>query len=231
MTEPDRIDSLADRLTAAVPRLDPAEQQIAVALLRLLAHGGPVSVGRLAETLVLPEVQVAETLDRLPDLFRDEHRAIIGFMGLSVLEMGDHRIHVNGRALSAWCAWDTLFLPELLGDSARVTSSCPTSGQDISLTVTPAGPTELHPAETVVSFLVRETPFDVDVIQSFCHFVHFFASPQAGGRWTGEHPGTFLVSVRDAFQLGRRLNHARLGGALAQERTPALAATGDAWLR
>jgi hypothetical protein len=29
-----------------------------------------------------------------------------------------------GVTLYAWCAWDTLFIPELLGRTARVESSC-----------------------------------------------------------------------------------------------------------
>ena len=129
--------------------------------------------------------------------------------------MGQHRIHVGGRTLSAWCAWDTLFLPELLGEALRVTSRSPTSGAAISLTVTPTGPIDLQPAETVVSFLLPETNFDADVIQRFCHFVHFFASPDDAEQWTCEHPGTFLLSVDDAYRLGQLTNRAVFGDVLA----------------
>ena len=45
-----------------------------------------------------------------------------------------------------------------------------------------------------------------DVIQTFCHFVHFFTSGEAGESWTAEHPGTFLLSLEDAFELGRLVN-------------------------
>jgi alkylmercury lyase len=134
--------------------------------------------------------------------------------------MGHHRIHLDGRELSTWCAWDTLFLPEPLGGTARVTSRCPVTGEEISLTVNRSGPTDVHPADAVVSFLVPETAFDENVIQSFCRFVHFFASPQAGERWIAEHPGTFLLSVADAFELGRRTNQRRLGAALGRRRIP-----------
>ena len=135
-------------------------------------------------------------------------------MGLTVVEMGDHRIHVDGRPLSAWCAWDTLFLPELLGETAYVISRAPTSGAEISLTVTPTEPTHLAPADTVVSFLVPETEFDAGVIQRFCHFVHFFASPEDGERWTAQHPGMFLLSVDDAYSLGQLTNRAAFGPVL-----------------
>jgi alkylmercury lyase len=163
----------------------------------------------------LPEAQITDALDRLPGVFRDAEQRVVGFMGLTVIEMGQHRIHLDGRALSAWCAWDTLFLPELLGETVSVTSRSPASDAAISLTVTPSGPTDLQPPDTVVSFLLPETDFDADVIQRFCHFVNFFASPDDSERWTHEHPGTFLLSVDDAYRLGQLTNHAVFGAVLA----------------
>ena len=72
----------------------------------------------------------------------------------------------------------------------------------------------MAPPETVISFLVPDTPFDANVIQSFCHFVHFFVSPAAAAGWTAEHPGTFPLSVNDAYRLGKLTNHATFGAAL-----------------
>lgn len=214
MTDVRDIDQLADQLTDAMPRLDVTEQRIALALIRQLARGAPVSAGQLATAADLPEPQVTDTLERLPGTFRDDQQRVIGFMGLTVLEMGDHRIHVAEHALSAWCALDTLFLPDLLGETARVTSRSPTSGAEISLTVTPTGPTDPQPPDSVVSFLIPETEFDANVIQNFCHFVHFFASPQDGEPWTAKHPDTFLLSVEDAYHLGQLTNRAVFGAVL-----------------
>lgn len=39
----------------------------------------------------------------------------------------------------------------------------------------------------------------------------FFASPEAGATWVEEHPGTFLLSLDQGFELGRRFNGLRLG--------------------
>jgi alkylmercury lyase len=208
------VDVLADRLTAAMPRLDTTEQRIALTLIRQLALGAPVGASRLASAAELSEAQITNTLDHLPGVFRDEEQRVTGFMGLTVVEMGHHRIHLDGRPLSAWCAWDTLFLPELLGETAYVSSRSPASGAEISLTVTTTGPTDLAPADTVVSFLLPESEFDAGVIQRFCHFVHFFASPEDSAQWTAEHPGTFLLTVEDAYSLGELTNRAAFGAAL-----------------
>src|SRR5256885_12370894 len=47
---------------------------------------------------------------------------------------------------------------------------------------------------------------NADVIASFCHYLHFFRSPQAALPWLAEHRDSFLLSLADAYALGRRIN-------------------------
>jgi alkylmercury lyase len=121
-----------------------------------------------------------------------------------------------------WCAWDTLFLPELLATTARVASTCPVTGETIRLTVGPDGVTRVAPPGAVLSFLRPEGRFDEKVIQSFCHFVLFFASEAAAWTWTATHPGTFVLSIDDGFTLARLRNGGTFGLALGS--TPPWAA-------
>ena len=44
------------------------------------------------------------------------------------------------------------------------------------------------------------------MIESFCHRVLFFASEEAGRSWAAEHEGTTLLSVQEAFELGRAMS-------------------------
>jgi alkylmercury lyase len=214
MSESERIERLADALIGAVPNLDHSEQTVGLALLRTLAAGEPVSEQALAAASGAPDPTLRDALGSWPGVFRDEEGRIVGFMGLSVAEFGEHRIELGGSALTAWCAWDALFLPELLGGAARIRSRCPVTGEQISLTVGPDGPSDVGPAGTVLSFLAPERRFDADVVRNFCHFVHFFASEQAAGEWTERHPGTFTLSLDQGFRLGRRTNQATFGSAL-----------------
>jgi alkylmercury lyase len=214
MQETERIERLTDQLVGAVPKLNQTEQQVALAVVRALACGEPVADQSIAETLRVPDGAIREMVGAWPGVLRDEHDRIIGFLGLSVVEFGDHRIQLQDRTLSARCAWDTLFLPELLGHGARVSSRCPTTGRDISLTVTPEGPADIKPDATVLSFLAPERPFDGDVIRRFCHLVHFFASEQAA-EWTAQNPGTFTLSIEEGFRLGQLTNEATFGSALS----------------
>jgi hypothetical protein len=47
-----------------------------------------------------------------------------------------------------------------VSETARISSRCPSTGTAISLTVTPNGPADVSPRETVVSFLVPVQQFD-----------------------------------------------------------------------
>ena len=214
MSDVDRIEALAARYRAAMPNLDPRLQNAALALLRFLAQGEPVEVQRVADATGLPGDYLAATLAAAPGIFQDERGRVTGALGLSVVEVGNHRLHIDGRSLSARCAFDTLYLPELLGLTAGVTSRCPVAGAEISLTVTPAGPVDLSPTGTVISYLVPEAKFDLDVAQSFCDYVHFFASTHAAGQWTAQHPGTFALGIDDAYRLAQLTNHASFGAGL-----------------
>jgi alkylmercury lyase len=208
------IDRLAGALTGAFPQMTKHDQHLALALLRALAEGEPVSHAALARAAGQSDADVEAALARWPNLvFYDDQGRIIGFSGRAIREMS-HRFAIGGHDLWTWCAWDTLFLPELIGKEASVSSACPVTGEKITLTVGADGVRALSPPDAVVSFLLPDEEFDSNVVKSFCHFVHFFVSRQAGEQWTAKHDGTFLMSVEDAYELGRQANRAQFADVL-----------------
>ncbi len=129
---------------------------------------------------------------------------MVGFVGLAISPM-DHRFQAEGgKPVYAWCALDPFLIVPVIGRTARVESKDPVTNERISMTVTPNGITDLAPTSVVVSFLVPDKPFDQDVIQSFCNFIHFFASQESAERWAAGREGITLLSVDDAFEVGRR---------------------------
>ena len=203
---------LATALIEAMPALSEDQQRTSLWLFRLLAEGQPVTPARLAEAVDLPKSEVEGWLEDWPGVFRDDRGAVIGFWGLSLPKMA-HRFEVGGETLYTWCAWDSLFLPELIGKSAKVVSASPVSGQPVSLTVAPDGVERLEPAAAVVSFLTPDAPLDGDVIASFCHHVHFFRTAAEAEAWPSMRNGTFHP-VQEAFMIGKAVNGARFGAAL-----------------
>ena len=207
------LNQLAAKVAGAMPVLNPTEQRVAVAVYRLLAEGAPVSRSMVAERTDLSADRVGHMLEAWPGVFFDDDERIIGFWGLAQRDM-PHRFYVGGRQLYTWCAWDSLFIPEILGTTAHVESTCSTTGARVTLTAGPHHVEDVSPSGTVVSFLTPNAPFDAGVVMSFCHYVLFFASEDAGAEWTAKHDNTFLLSVEDAFEIGRLTNRANFGSAL-----------------
>src|SRR5262249_3382207 len=107
-------------------------------------------------------------------------------------------------------------IPELIGRTIGIESRCPESEQNIRLTVGPHGIIHRDPADMVMSFITPEAAkFRENVVAHFCHYVHFFHSAEAGARWVLRHPGTFTVSMEEAYVLAKDKNAAQYSEALA----------------
>lgn len=198
------------------PAPTPAERRAGLVLLRELARGEPVAVDNFAHALGV-SVESADTLVKASALTRlvltgDDGR-IRGFMGLSVTET-PHRMVVDGRSLSTWCAYDTLFLPALLDRTAHVETHDPMTGQAIRLTVSQRRIEEAEPAAAVAS-IVRPEAWYVEsaacVIASACYHMFFHVSRATGERWRLKSPETILLSLDEAFEFGSRSNAHRFG--------------------
>lgn len=200
-----------------LPKLSEREQVISLGLYRLLAEGLPVSRQQLATALNLPVDVVKETLTQWWGVYYDGEERITGYWGLALPQMA-HRLLIDGKTLYAWCAWDTLFIPELLGQTVRVESNCPKTRRRIQLTVAAQGVSDLDPPGAVMSLLTPEAAkVRENVVENFCHYVHFFHSSEAGENWISEHPGTFLLSIEEAYALGKGKNAAQYKETLAPE--------------
>ncbi len=202
-------EALARKFINAFPGMDAGDQRLALALYRLLAEGRAASPANLASALNRPVEDLEHTLDQWPAVFYDDKGCIVGFWGLSVRET-KHRLEVNGSIVYAWCAWDTLWLPRLLSTRVMVTSRCAQTEGPVRLTVSSERVESVEPASIVVSFLEldKRSPRG-NVVTSFCHFVHFFRDREEGERWTERHPRTFLLTLDEAFDIGRRVNAVR----------------------
>ena len=228
------LDEYWEKLASCLRPFSPEDKRAALALYRELAKGRAVAADQLARALGISSAETRAALQR--DAIRafihlDDQGRVLGFGGLAAAPM-HHCFEVEGQTLWTWCAWDSLFLPEILGRSARVTSPDPESGEIVRLVVTPDRIESVVPNGVVVSFIQPEAQvFDssANVMAQFCHHVFFFASPESGERWIGKRPGAFLYSLDDAFALAKRLNARNFGPELARRaRSPTLTARGRA---
>lgn len=205
---PINLDDLLATLLNCFPSLNLLEQRLSLELYRLLSEGRPVSRANLAQRLGIPVEVVNATLGRWPGVFSDSQERLVGYWGLAIPSAygGPHRFRTNGRTLSIWCAWDSLFLPQLLGQTAEIESTSP-SGDTIALEVTPERVARVTPVGAHMSFLKPDCAgVQKDVVSTFCHYIHFFPSRQSGENWAAQHPGSFILSMDEAILLAHRKN-------------------------
>lgn len=215
------LTTLDELWQAVMPRLTPEEQRAGIVLLRELSKGEPVSASRLAQALDVPTAEAEDLLRNSalkPFVYWGEDRRVEGFWGLAV-NPTRHVFTIGGRTLWTWCAQDSLFLPELLGETARIESTDPETGVPVRLTISPARVEAVEPEGLAVSMVAANTA-DLSsaarIIATACHFIFFFAGRASGERWVAAHPHTTLLSLHDAFEFGRRQNARLFGQELAR---------------
>lgn len=217
--EKPNLDELVKVLRASFPSLDREGQSLSLQIYQLLAQGQPVARTQLAESLQMSLAKVNEMLSRWWGMEFDERDQIIGYWGLTISPT-QHRLEVDGKTLYTWCAWDTLFIPEILRTRARIESTSALSKASIRLVLSMEGVQEVEPVGAVMSFVTPETAkVKQNVVAHFCHFVYFFESMAAGIAWTSKQPGTFLLSIDDAYALGREINAVQYPDILRRKRS------------
>lgn len=172
---------------------------VLVTLLHELARGEALAPAALANAMGQPLAPVAKSLARMVDTEKNEAGHIVGY--ILTLRHTAHAFQVNGQRLHTWCAFDALLVPPVIGQTAHVTSTCPATSTQISLTAAPDGLRDIRPAGTVLSLTM---PQDGSSIRSaFCRHVRFFASADVATGWAKERPGITVVALDDAFAAAR----------------------------
>lgn len=126
------------------------------ALVRGIAENGAVSAAELGRSTGLDAGRASEVFSGLAmfGLERDDQDRIVG--AALTTNATPHRVHFDARQRYAWCALDTLFIPGLVGRSAIIESTCPTSRAPIRLTVTPEGVDDVEPAGAATTVVLPD---------------------------------------------------------------------------
>src|SRR5258708_3998069 len=155
----------------------------------LLQGSGPVSPERLATAM---------------HWTRSEVEAFLHSSGL-VIEASGNIQTVAGSG----CALDTLLFSMLTGRSTRVVSTCPATGKEIRLTVTPQGIEDLDPKAAVLSLRLPSLETSAsNAGETICSYGLFFVDREYASTWPGLHPEAVLLSVEDAVPLAREIANA-----------------------
>ncbi len=202
-----------DEIVAALIRdagtidLQGDEARLFVQTLRRLTEGRPINsqeVDRLADGVGLTRDQADSVLNWIAE--RNDQGDIIGLAGLSLNDW-NQKFRVNGKNFTTWCALDTLYLPQVIKQSAEVESMDPVTNETIRITLGPDG-VEAAPEDAVISIVVPKV--DKKGIESaeqiwsaFCSYSHYFTSVESGQKWfKDKHVEPFFLTIEEGHELG-----------------------------
>jgi alkylmercury lyase len=171
---------------------------------RALLAGEPVSMERLGRLTRLTPPEITAALHEIPGLARfDGWGRLVGLLGVSV-QPSPHRLTAGGTAAYAWCAWDTLFIPRVIGADIEAASHCPVTGTPVDVRVGSGGVSAASPGEVMVSFLVTHRPAgDCGLGGVCCSHMHFLSNTDAARRWLSSQPAGLVLTLEEAWQVGR----------------------------
>ena len=220
MEQYENIDQeLVENFLGAFPseyiNLSSEKQQISSKIYNLLSEGNPVSIEDVANSLGMNNVRVKSITDEWSGIYYNDDGNIIGYWGLAVEKMG-HRFKLDDKTLYTWCAWDTLFIPQIIRKTAKIESRDPLTKEVITLTVAhDGGISAIEPSDAVISFMIPNTEkVRSDVIKNFCHYVHFFESRNSAEEWISQSDKKdeiLILSIEDAYTIALRRNEMQLG--------------------
>src|SRR6266852_2150300 len=205
-----RLQTMAEKMAAGLLDYGPGRSRLLIRVMRKVADGYPVTGRQLDEIVAelgLAQEEALPFLQKITERNAEGH--ILGILGLSLNETA-HRVQVNGVALSAWCAEDTLFLPAMLQRTATIESPSPISKEKVRLTVSPERVEAVSPASAVLSMVgvdpTEESMASVEAIwMTFCNHIHFFASRAEAEQWAAVKANISVLTVDEGFALARQL--------------------------
>ncbi len=210
-TRAQEIQAIAEKLNQAgvPPKFSPEISRLLTSVMKTLAKGKPVTGAEVDEIIAELDMDHDKAEQFLRSVCeRDADDNIIGIVGLSLNESWAHRFQVKDASMRTWCAWDTLFIPLLIDETAAIESESPISDETVRVTVSPEGVKEVIPATAVVSVVVLDPDNgqadSVEEIWSqFCHQVYFFTSREEAEKWAADRHHIEVLTVKEAFELGR----------------------------
>jgi len=172
--------------------------------MQALASGNSIPLAQLADIWDMPTEQVQAILEQAKangQVELDSQGNLVG--AILSLNPTDHKISIDNKLLYAWCSWDAIYAPGVLGKPAHIESRDPVTGETIRISITPEGVEKVKPVHAVVSIVGADTDMRAGPGSPRCTQMFFFGSRESAGIWQNEHPGVSILTVEEAFEVAK----------------------------
>lgn len=170
--------------------------------IQALAKGKPVSPNQLSDIWGMPLDQVQVILKQAEETGRVEIDTQGNLVG-AVLSLNptQHHILMDNQRLYAWCAYDAMYAPGVVGMPAQIVSEDPVTGKSIQVSITPDGVETIQPEGAVVSVFDPGGDMSAGPESTRCTHMLFFESRESANQWMQGRTGVSILTVGEIFEL------------------------------
>ncbi|NIM94531.1 MAG: hypothetical protein GTO18_12590 [Anaerolineales bacterium] len=177
--------------------------RLTIKTMKALAKGKPLSPDELARIWEMSLEQVQTVLDQATGHVEiDSQGRLVG--GVLSLNPTAHRISLDDKQLFAWCAYDAIYAPGVVGKTAQIDSQDPITGESIRVTITPNSIVDVQPEGTMVSIVGGKTDMRGGPDSPRCSQMLFFASRESAYEWLQNRANVAILTVEETFEIARQ---------------------------
>jgi len=178
--------------------------RVTVKTIQALAKGHPVSPAELADIWNMPFDQVQVILKQAEKNGRVEINTQGDLVG-AVLSLNptEYQIFMDDQHLYAWCAYDAIYTPGVVGKPARIVSEDPVTGGKIQVSLTPDRVETIQPESAVVSVVDPGGDMSAGPESTRCTHMLFFESRESAEGWKQDRTGVSILTVEEVFELAK----------------------------
>ena len=205
------LQSTIEQLRNLLPDLKTEERQISKILYQKLALGKSVSIETISNELQKSIQDIQDYLNQMEYVEYNVTNEISAYRGVT-LRQTTHCVFHNAFKVFTWCAFDTLFLADLLDKPVKITSNCPTCNKAITINKPDRDHKSLKETNTVMSFIIPDkVDYCEDLQSAFCCKVHFFCNGQCGSEWINLSSEIGFFNLEESIVIAEERNRRFMG--------------------
>jgi alkylmercury lyase len=176
--------------------------RVTIKTIQAIAKAEPVSPAQLATLWEMPSDHVKVILEQAKAKGQVEIDAQGNLVG-AVLSLNptNHQVSMGDSSVYAWCAYDAMYAPGVVGKPAQIISKDPVSDETIRISMTPDGVESVQPENAVVSVVGAGTDMRAGPGSSRCTQMLFFESRASAEHWLQNLAGVSILTVEEVFEV------------------------------
>ena len=187
-------------LLSLLPVLSTDQKLLAKEIYQRLLEGKPLNIKSLVNLKGRTPAVTSSTIDGLDNVEFNRDGDIKAYRGLT-MDSSIHQISIDDYKVFAWCAFDTLFLFQLIkSKSKQIESICPSCKKTITLTEF-----NFKTTHALMSFkMPGKTCYENDLKKSFCCHVNFYCDSDCKPLSPGL--GLKFIQIEEAMKAAKERN-------------------------